>query len=1005
MERAKWVVFLTVMGIFIRLSFISNAWSKTDVPYSIDKDTVTLWHFDENKGEVAKDKSKNRNNGQIVGATWCEGRFGSALKFDGKSYVDCGDDDSLNPESALTVETWIRLTNTDFEGKSWVTIVNNESYMAGYHIQFYLGHLACSIGTSDGAFTVQIGDSDYLKQIYDTRWHHVAMTYDGKLLSLYYDGNLMGSTAATGEIKPSTYSLWIGGMNWAKSRFFEGEIDEVRISNIARKIAGESLADILKTDTVAIKVQAKNSCYLKEEKEKIILGNKKMEFAFDKKKGGVLFEVFDKDNPSSKFNTAKKTLLGEWTVELENSPSFSSCRTHYLRGEYVSRPGEAILKIFSQGPDAGLIQTYTLKENNRYLVCKGSYENLSNRKVLLQKYQYKLGRLALGGSLENNRFIYPPTAFYFMKGEVKNATAGYMGTQYIYGHMQPTHGMMLPYAMIYNDICKECVTVSGVNSKSKVRVGALGGDSGSLTALFEIFRIIGHEQVEELGTVYLAFFPGDWQKGMLAEKELLMKEAGYKAPETLPGFVKDMVLIAEGIPGVGINTFDDLGNALKDYKDAGFTDINTGGRTWFCPSSMEAEKGVRGFIPIPKNGYVVPDPVSGGEEGLKRFIAKAHAMGMRVFTWGPTSMAGIDISSEEAKTEPDWWVYDKEGKFSKWYKFMAPANPASPGWREFMLKNVEKIIKDYGFDGFWLDSSWQDHQLNYKAKDGWYGGPNGAKNSLLSEIVKTAKSINPDCVVMAEGAGAETMSRVDIAYLQVFGIWPAIKPEEMQKFILVQELNLIPGIRPFGYVQQGLGFYKEVPANRDLAEKYKESWKAKSFLVSTLDRIPYYWGLNWSMRILFLGDKATYPPGTENNPERLEAEKHKSDFARWFDTFKQLNNVRKENLELRDGQTIFDCVEVSSPVIVHYLRHLPKKDSIVLVNAELVPKSFTLKIAKPEILKINPEKNYQVKNLMTGSLVLKHDQTENWKGSELKQGKLTLTLDGYEGAILKVVPR
>ena len=108
---------------------------------------------------------------------------------------------------------------------------------------------------------------------------------------------------------------------------------------------------------------------------------------------------------------------------------------------------------------------------------------------------------------------------------------------------------------------------------------------------------------------------------------------------------------------------------------------------------------------------------------------------------------------------------------------MAPANPASPGWRDFFKRIVTRAVKDYGIDGFWLDSSWQDHALNYKAPDGWYGGPNGSKVSMIQEIVDTAKDINPEVVTMGEVAGIEYTTRLDIDYLQAFGIWPALKPE------------------------------------------------------------------------------------------------------------------------------------------------------------------------------------------------------------------------------------
>ena len=91
------------------------------------------------------------------------------------------------------------------------------------------------------------------------------------------------------------------------------------------------------------------------------------------------------------------------------------------------------------------------------------------------------------------------------------------------------------------------------------------------------------------------------------------------------------------------------------------------------------------------------------------------------------------------------------------------------------------------------------------------------------------------------------MSRVDINYLHCHGIWPVIKPDEMQTFVEMEELNRIPGMRPFGQLELGKGFYAELgdAASRELAEQYKDSWLAKTFLVSTLNRVPVYFGFNW----------------------------------------------------------------------------------------------------------------------------------------------------------------
>jgi len=58
----------------------------------IDPETIAgMWLFDEDEGDVANDSSGNGNNGALInGPDWDDGKFGSALEFDGAStYVNC----------------------------------------------------------------------------------------------------------------------------------------------------------------------------------------------------------------------------------------------------------------------------------------------------------------------------------------------------------------------------------------------------------------------------------------------------------------------------------------------------------------------------------------------------------------------------------------------------------------------------------------------------------------------------------------------------------------------------------------------------------------------------------------------------------------------------------------------------------------------------------------------------------------------------------------------------
>ena len=68
-------------------------------------------------------------------------------------------------------------------------------------------------------------------------WHHVAFVRDGTTLRLFLDGVSQGTASFTGAIDTISETLSIGFDN-AGSRYFNGNIDEVRITKgVARYTA------------------------------------------------------------------------------------------------------------------------------------------------------------------------------------------------------------------------------------------------------------------------------------------------------------------------------------------------------------------------------------------------------------------------------------------------------------------------------------------------------------------------------------------------------------------------------------------------------------------------------------------------------------------------------------------------------------------------------------------------------------------------------------------------
>jgi len=231
---------LAVVG-FVCLSISALVWSETPLkPYTIDSDTVGLWHFDEGAGDLARAEGSSHLDGKVIGATYTEGIMGNCLRFDGISNaVEVPDHPSLNfgAKDSFTVEAWVRTK----KGKE--SLIVDKRPGAAFYI-FRIGgfhYLAGKYGTVD--FIINDGTNEVIitgnTNVADGKWHHLAGVRDksSNTLRLYVDGkedaspvpDPTGKIANQGSLKIGCHYYYTVPKNGVK-----GLIDEVRISRKAR---------------------------------------------------------------------------------------------------------------------------------------------------------------------------------------------------------------------------------------------------------------------------------------------------------------------------------------------------------------------------------------------------------------------------------------------------------------------------------------------------------------------------------------------------------------------------------------------------------------------------------------------------------------------------------------------------------------------------------------------------------------------------------------------------
>jgi hypothetical protein len=196
---------------------------------------VGLWLLDEGQGGTVKDSSGNGNNGVIEGAEWVDGKFGSALKFDGETTrVVIPSSDSLNVPEQVTVEAWIFPTELHSDinavAQKWGDLSNRRQYQIGVidvdgTARFYISHTGID-------HQRPIGEGVPANQ-----WTHLAGTFDGQVIRVFVNGKFSEELDSPGGIHQSDLDFFIGGYGpddeYAQNRHFNGIIDEVRVSDEA----------------------------------------------------------------------------------------------------------------------------------------------------------------------------------------------------------------------------------------------------------------------------------------------------------------------------------------------------------------------------------------------------------------------------------------------------------------------------------------------------------------------------------------------------------------------------------------------------------------------------------------------------------------------------------------------------------------------------------------------------------------------------------------------------
>jgi hypothetical protein len=150
------------------------------------------------------------------------GDANTAARFDGAGgRVVVGNEslfDKIGP--ALTVEAWIKVNAFD---RTWNTIIAKGD--SSWRLQRN-GNTDVLGFDTDGLNPPYLAGN---RSVNDGQWHHVVASYDGRVKTLWIDGELDAWTPATGAIAQNDFPVVLGENAQSTGRFWNGWLDEVAV--------------------------------------------------------------------------------------------------------------------------------------------------------------------------------------------------------------------------------------------------------------------------------------------------------------------------------------------------------------------------------------------------------------------------------------------------------------------------------------------------------------------------------------------------------------------------------------------------------------------------------------------------------------------------------------------------------------------------------------------------------------------------------------------------------
>lgn len=229
--------------------------------------------------------------------------------------------------------------------------------------------------------------------------------------------------------------------------------------------------------------------------------------------------------------------------------------------------------------------------------------------------------------------------------------------------------------------------------------------------------------------------------------------------------------------------------------------------------------------PYRMKDYYHVDPEYGTDDDLRALVAEAHRLGMKVML----DMVYLHCGPKAVFLEkhPDFIKYGEDGKAVNAAWSFPGLNFGNPALREYLWKNMEYWVTDFGVDGFRCDVA------------------DGVPLDFWETARERLEKIRPDIVLLAEGTRPQNLLKAfDINYgFTLFGAFRSVYRDKKPASLIRETWEKIAATNP-----EGARFIRYIDnhdiSNDDWHNRIEKAWGYKGVnaalaLVYTLDGVPF----------------------------------------------------------------------------------------------------------------------------------------------------------------------